>query len=157
MSSHTLLSMRSKTLERNRKDAQKDIGKRLRKSNPELWASLSAARQQAIISEYYHVYDLDKIGLASVLEHNRSLRMNFALLLIGLILGISGNLIGSILEKYIPSGRGSDLLIVTIFVIFIWLLIRMIDQLSAESLAEDQVLEHLVSLTADMKNAPGEM
>ena len=127
--------------------AKRDIAKRLSKSNKKLWKSLSKEKQEKIVDRYYHASDIENIGIHAVLENNRSIRREFAFLMLGLLFGVFGNLFGSVLEKYLPSNGWTDFFLVSGFFALLAAIVSMATQLSAETLGDYKVLEHLLGMT----------
>lgn len=123
-----------------------DIAKRLRESNRTLWGTINEEDRSAIVNEYYNSFDINKVGLSLVLEHNRNVRISLATLLMGLMLGLLGALVANVIQKYIPNALIYDAVIVLGFIAFLWWFIRDIEKTSAELLKEDKVLEYLLKL-----------
>lgn len=123
---------------------RQDISKRLRLSNKELWNSLSENERNAVIDEYYNIYDIEKIGIHQVLEHNRNLRLNFATLVMGAILGLLGALVVDAIQDYIPNSLLYDILVVAGFAYVIWWFFRDTNRFLSERLGEHKVLEYLI-------------
>ncbi len=131
---------------RDEREAKKDISERLRLSNKDLWENLSLEMKNAVIDMNYHMWDLDKVGIRQVLDANRQIRMNLTILILGLLLGVFGNIVAGIAIKYMPSNPWSDAIFLIAAVFGVWYMFTSINKLSAERLADDNVLEHLVEL-----------
>ena len=124
-------------------DTKKDISNRLKLSNRKLWDALSESERDIIVDKYYHANDIETIGLPHVLQGNKEVRINSYMLFLGTLLGIFGSIFASIILKYLPSNSIFDIIVIFGFLIFLWILIRSIDTMSAEGLASNKVLEYL--------------
>lgn len=127
---------------------KKDIIKTLKLSNKKLWDSLSKEKQNAVVDKYYKLTDIENSGLHNVLSNIRQTRISFGSLIIGLILGIIGSVMASILLKYIPK----DNWVLDIFIIFIFLgvctsLFKSTNEFTIEDFGEYKVLEYLLKST----------
>lgn len=129
-----------------------DIRKRLRNSNKELWESISDNEREGVVDEYYHQWDIEKIGLSGILRESREQRKTLSMLGVGVFFGIMGNFATDIFLKYFP--RGSylfDIVFVLFFVVFFVYFFREINKLDSENLGKDRVLEHLIKAVREKK------
>jgi hypothetical protein len=139
------------TIFMDEKEIKKDIAKRLRMSDKKLWKSVTEEEQNKVVNEYYHTSDIERVGVARVLEENRDLRRNFGFLILGVILGIVGNLFASILLKHMPQNSVFDGLVILFFLVFFFYLVREIKKIDVENLAADKVLKYLLKKIQEEK------
>lgn len=127
-------------------ETKRDIAKRLAMSNEELWVNLSEGQRAAVVNKYYKLSSVEHMGIRSVLESNRNLRRNLGVLIIGVLLGSFGSMVATIAIKYLPSGIWFDILAVLGFLVLLGVFIQLVDEMSAENLAVNRILENLLEL-----------
>lgn len=126
------------------KEEKDDIANRLNISNKVLWSSLSEKIKVAIVDKYYHWNDIENIGLSSILENNRQMRKDYAFMILGISIGLLGNIFISTVFKYFP--KDSLLFDSSITILFICLIIYIIKQfnkISSDDLENNNILSHL--------------
>jgi len=133
-------------LQKQQLEAKKFIGRRLKLSNKNLWNNLSKDKQRDIIDKYYHFFDIKNRGLFPVLNDIRNTRQALYFLISGVIFGILGSLVASIIYKFLNPSYLMDFFILIIFIIFLFYLDRKIERLSSEEFNEYRVLEYLIKL-----------
>lgn len=129
----------------NREEGLKSIAKRLQRSDGALWSSLTKEERDTVLETYYDSLSLNALGLTRILENNVSLRQNFGMLILGLLFGIFGSAVASIILKYLPQQDWRiDIAIGVVFVAFMLWFFRETNKALAEHLAEEDVLGFLV-------------
>lgn len=128
-----------------KKADKKEIGKRLRLSDRKTWDGLKLEEQEAVINKYYARRSIEHLGIDKILDDNRNLRFNYALLVIGVLLGIFGNIFADILMQFEPKNYFIDSLILVLIGVFLWCLIRRMDKMGAEHLYQEDILGYLLS------------
>lgn len=128
------------------KETKEDIAKRLKISSKEGWITLSEEKQEQVIDKYYHYNDIERIGLGRVLENNRQMRKDYGFMILGISIGLIGNIFISSIFKYFPKNSllfdGS---IIILFICLIKFIIAEFDKLSCEDLGNNKVLIHLLN------------
>lgn len=133
--------------EKEIKKDKKFIEKRLRSSNKKRWNTLTSEEREAVVNKYYDLRSIERLGIDKILDDNRNLRSNFVFLVIGVVLGVFGNVLASIWMQYLPKDLLHEIIMVVVIVIFlVWGVPRLGDILSADHLRQDDVLEHLLRL-----------
>lgn len=138
-----------KTQEKQIKSEKKNIAKRLKLSNSKIWDTLTSVKQAAVVDKYYELRGFDHLGIDKILDDNRNIRSNMAFLLLGLLLGIFGNIFASIVLKYEPHGVSSDALSIIACIGLFWFLARQINKWSADHLGWSDVLNHLLKMVEE--------
>lgn len=144
--------MNSKSRIEKEIENKKSIAKVLKLSDKKLWGSLSDDERNAVVDEYYNSSSIEKIGIRRVLDDNRTVRRSIAMLLLSGLLGLSGGIASNVILKYIPSSFFNDMLFLAVFAVMLVFLFYIIDRVSAESLGQDHVLEHLLDIARKNKN-----
>jgi len=127
-------------------EAKEEIAKRLQRSNKKLWDEMTEEERVGVSTLYYESRGLKYLGIEKILDYNTSLYQNSGFLLLGLILGVFGNLIANILQKAfdeIPLGL-SAISILVLFLLVLWGFMHFVESAAAENLADDQVLEYFL-------------
>jgi len=133
-------------MDKQEKETKKDISKRLKFSDKNLWDSLSSEQRNTIVDEYYHSRDIEKIGLAGVLENNRQIRKDIGLMFLGISFGLFSSIFINVVSKYFPQNNWAfDLLISIGFIIIIYFTIKEFEKLSYEDLGANNVLKYLIN------------
>jgi len=135
-----------KAQEKQMKSDKQNIAKRLKSSNSKVWDTLTPAKQAAVVNKYYELRGIDHLGIDKILDDNRTIRSNMALLLLGLLLGIFGNIFASILLKYEPQGVLFDMLNIIACIALFFFLSDQIDKWSADHLGWSDVLNRLLKM-----------
>lgn len=138
-----------KTQEKQIKEEKIDIAKRLKSSNSRVWDTLTPTKQLAVVDKYYELRGIDHLGIDKILDDNRNIRSSMAFLLLGLLLGIFGNIFASILLKYEPHGILWDVISIIACIVLFCFLARQIDKWSADHLGWSDALNHLLKMTEE--------
>lgn len=137
-------------MDKQEKEERDYIAKRLKLSDKMVWGSLSKKQQESIIDKYYHFNDIENIGLSKVLENNRQMRKDYAFMILGISVGLIGNIFISTIFKYFPKDSllfdGS---VTLLFICLIKFIIEEFDKLSCEDLGNNKVLNHLLSIVEE--------
>ena len=129
------------------KEILKDLEKRLKMSNPEKWKQLSDDEKSLIVRKYYEIRDTDYQNINFLLRENAEIRRQFSMLFVGVLIGIIANPISSILTKHLPSSTlGDDLLNLAFFGLVLFLVVKIFNRMSAQSLNDDNVIERLLEI-----------
>lgn len=136
--------------EKEIKEAREDVEERLRLSNKKLWQSLPEEKRKEVVEKYINIIDEANKSIFDILEKDFLIRQQFAFLLIGLLLGIVGNLFTDAFSTNLKKLTGEGFLYVTLcFVAFylgIKLILRFMNTNSGENLRRNKVLEKLIDL-----------
>ena len=130
---------------------KREIDKRLRLSDQEQWDLLPKEKQAQIVDKYCELRSIKYLGLPRILQENYSIRANWTYLMMGLALGILGNLVAAIFIKYEPNNLLLDAVIVSGFLFLLWKLVFLIDKLGVDHLRDQHVLDALLQLIEDNK------
>lgn len=130
--------------EKEIQETKRDIAKRLRLSDLETWKSLSNDQQEKIVDKYYHLFDIDKVGIHKVIEDSWNVRFGLNMALFGVLFGILGGISGNIFTKYISSSIYSDIFFMSLFILAFVLLVKEIDKIGVKRLRENKVLKYLI-------------
>ncbi|HUC01374.1 MAG TPA: hypothetical protein VMA75_00515 [Candidatus Paceibacterota bacterium] len=134
------------TKEKRIREDKKEIADRLRSSDVEKWNSLSPEDQKAVVDEFYDFRTPKSFEINKILDDNRNLRQTLYTLVLGLLLGIFGNIFADIIIQYKPKGPIFDFIAIVLFFLLLWGLVKQIQNLIAEHLNEGEVLDYFLAI-----------
>lgn len=125
---------------------RQELEKVLEFSNKELWRNLSKTKQNKVIGKYYNIIDSSNFDIKILLDDIRQTRITFAVLIMGMLLGIFASVFASIILKYIPDKKLYDIIMVVSFMAIFWSLIKAVGGLTKEDFREYKILDRLLKL-----------
>jgi hypothetical protein len=130
--------------EKEIQETKKNIVKRLSSSNPEIWESISEEQKNKAVEIYFHLFDVEEVGLRGAVDNIWQVRFGFYMTFLGCFMGVIGGIFGNVLTRYIPSGTVWDISILLSFILSFIFIYRDIEKLSIKDLRDHKILEHLI-------------
>lgn len=118
----------------------------------EKWTTLSEAKKQLKLKEILNFADnpQNKHEIRKVeekLKHFLNLKFNIGILFLGVLLGISGNLVANLLDRdFLHYGFSYDVVVTGIFFFSLWYINRMFIKKSEEEMTRDKTFTDLSAI-----------
>jgi hypothetical protein len=124
---------------------------------PEQWSVLTAEEKDLKIEKLKSFIESpenksDLQNLKERLERLKATEFNMAFLFLGVLLGISGNLLANLLDRYfIKYGFGYDLIVGVIFFLSLWYIEKTFIKNQRAELEHDETTTKLLEIVDDFK------
>ncbi len=124
---------------------QKKIAKRLERSNKKLWHTLDGVEKQRAIFAYDALLSEEQLSPLQVITESWKKYDEVLLVLVGLSLGIIGNLVANLLDRYFVSyGIAYTFVVVILFLVVIFGFDRLADKSVTLGYKRGKLLEKIL-------------
>ncbi len=124
---------------------KKEVEKRLKESDPRRWAELSNLEKEEVANEYIRRRSIEHLGIDKILGAGRSIKIDAYFVLLGLVLGVFGNIVADVLQRHTAKNTFSDILSIGAFILLIVYTIRKIEKADSEILGKEKIIDKLLA------------